>query len=321
VFRSIGRRVSVVLFGLLIVGLAGTLLPPYEWDVLMATSGTDSMPPAPKEITRLSCGPHTVLLDQRQTTPVGGKGDPTRLRVFRPDREVWRLNQEAIMEVACRSLTGDGVPGLIITTYSFGAHCCTEIYVLSLGPEPRLLLHFFEGNGGGYEVRDLKGDGSLQLIMNDDSFSYFGGLSYASSPARLPLVACYRNGLFTDCTREFPEVVRDSIESYRADLQATELRRRDGEIEASPGWPTDFSIAGSVLGIYADSVLLGQDGEGWAAARSSIESERVWKWFECNRPTVQRWARQRGEILGSSRPTPPIWQTPGCEQWEPGRNP
>jgi hypothetical protein len=285
----------------------------------MTSSGTDSTPPALQEITRLSCGPNTVLLDQRRRTPVGEKGDPTRLRVFRPDREGWTLNGEAITGVECRSLTGDGVPGLIFTTFSYGAHCCTEIYVLSLGPEPELLLHFFEGNGGGYEIRDLKGDGSLQLIMNDDSFSYYGGLPYAWSPARLPLVACYRNGSFTDCTREFPDVVRDSIESYRADLQETELRIKSGEIKASPGWPTDFWIAGAALGIYANSLLLGQDGAGWAAVRSAVRSKRVFKWFECNRPTVQRWARDREEeILDGSGPSHAIWRMPECEKWEPG---
>lgn len=53
----------------------------------------------------------TIKVDRKT---VGEKGDPTRLRVFRPDREIWRLNQEAIMEVACRSLTGDGVLSLLV---------------------------------------------------------------------------------------------------------------------------------------------------------------------------------------------------------------
>jgi hypothetical protein len=180
-----------------------------------------------------------------------------------------------------------------------------------------LLVEFFAGNAGGYEISDLNGDGNLQLILGDDSFAYFGGLSYASSPASLPLVACYRNGSFSDCTRQFPAALQKSIELYRAELEDTQLRIKSGQINVSPEWPADFWIAGPVLGVYANFVLLGQDDEGWAAVRSAVRSERVFKWFECNRPTVQRWARQRDEILhGSPPPTHAIWKTPGCERWE-----
>jgi hypothetical protein len=70
--------------------------------------------------------------------------------------------------------------------------------VVSLRSKPKLLLQFFEGNGGGYEIRAFRADGSVQLIVNDDSFAYFGGLSYASSPARLPwLPATGMGGLKT----------------------------------------------------------------------------------------------------------------------------
>jgi hypothetical protein len=316
--RPIGRR--MILSSLLMIGLAGMLTPPSSWDTDVAGNGTNTTLALSQDATPLSCGVHTILLDVHQMTPIGRRGEPTRLRVFHDHHQVWSLNEIAIMDVECRSLTGDGVPGLIITTYSFGAHCCTTIYVLSLRSEPKLLMRFFEGNGGGYEVRDLKGDGHLQLILNDDSFAYFGGLSYAGSPARLPLVACYGHGSFIDCTRQFPDVVRDSSELYRGEFMETQLRIKSGEIETSPGWPADFSIAGPVLGIYANSALLGQESEGWAVVRSSIRSERVLGWFECHRSTVLRWARHREEILlNSDPPSHPIWNTRGCEKWEPGR--
>jgi len=233
------------------------------------------------------------------------------------------MSEEAgITEVTCKSLTGDGVPGLILTTYSFGAHCCWTIYVLSLRSHPKLLLQFFAGNADGYEIRDLKADGNLQVILGDDSFAYFGGLSFASSPSLLPLVACYRNGSFADCTREFPDLIRGSIEEYRERLKDTERRIKSGELGVSPEWPADTWTAGWVLGIYANSVLLGRDDEGWAEVRSRVRSARVLKWFECHRPTVHRWARRREEILhGSQRPTHLIWNTPGCERWDPGRVP
>jgi hypothetical protein len=209
-------------------------------------------------------------------------------------------------------LTGDGVPGLIFTTFSFGAHCCTTIYVLSLRSQPKLPLQFFAGNGS-YEIRDLKGNGMQEFILGDDSFSYFGGLSYAGSPSWLPLVVCYRNGSFDDCTGQFPEAVRDSIREFRSQLQDTELRIKSGAIEVSETWPADFWTAGPVLGIYADSVVLGHDGIGWATVLAQVGSERVTKWFECNRPTVQLWAKRRQEFVHRSEPHA-IWNTPGCDE-------
>ena len=153
-------RISVILFGLLTVGLVGTLVPPSSWDMWGADSENNTTRGASQDVTRLSCGRHTVLLDLHRTTPVGWRGEPIRARVYRDSLEVWSLREEEITKVECRSLTGDGVPGLILTTYSLGAHCCTTIYVLSLRPEPELLWQFFAGNAGGYNIRDLKGDGT-----------------------------------------------------------------------------------------------------------------------------------------------------------------
>ena len=154
--------------------------------------------------------------------------------------------------------------------------------------------------------------------MGDDTFSYFGGLCFACSPSLLPLVACYRNGSFVDCTREFPNVVQESIESYRAQLEDTQRRIKSAELEVSPWWArewdADFWIAGHVLGIYANSALLGRETSGWAFVRSAVKSARVLKWLECHRPTVQGWARHREEILHSPKPHL-IWGTPECGRW------
>jgi len=304
------------------VGSPGTLVPAASGDISVAAGRNERVRAVLQDTTQLSCGPHTVLLDLRRTTPIWEHGYH-RLRAYRDNREVWSLSEEAgITEVACKSLTGDGVPGLILTTYSFGAHCCTTIYVLSLRSEPKLLLQFLAGHDGGYDIRDLKGTGTLQLILGDDTFSYFGGLSFAGSPSLLPLVACYRNGSFVDCTREFPDVVQESIESYRARLEDSRRRIESGELEASPWWAAewdaDFWIAGHVLGIYADLAILGQERAGWAVVRSEVRSTRVLKWFECHRPTVQRWAGHREkEILHDSGPSHAtiLSETPGCEKW------
>jgi hypothetical protein len=262
------------------------------------------------DVGSFACGPYTILHDLPRITPIGLKGDPTRLRVYRSSQLVWSLSEgEAITEVECRSLTGDGVPGLIFTTFSYGAHCCTTIYIVSLGSLPQLLLQYFAGNAHTYEIHHLKGNGKVELMMGDDSFAYFGGLSYAGSPAWLPLVACYQNKAFYDCTREFPQVIRNDIQRYRSELKDLEARIKSGELDKS--WK-DIGPAGPALGMYANFVLLGQDNVGWTFVRSQVASKPVLEWLTCHRLTVQRWAKRREAILHSPKPHQ-IWETPGCK--------
>ncbi len=303
--------VSVILLVLLLVSQALPQALPPSGEITLSASG-----PGTK---RLSCGRNTILLDLRRTTAVGAMGDPTRIRIFGDGRVVWSLSAgEPIVDaelvrpgVVCRSLTGDGVPVLIFTTYSLGAHCCTTIYVLSLGSKPKVPLKFNGGNASSYELRDVKGDGSLQLVLSDDSFAYFGGLCYACSPHWLPLVACYRHGSFEDCTRQFPRVIQENMQQHRAWLNDVVRRIKSGELEDSETWPADTWIAGPLLGLYANSLLLGQDEAGWRVIRSRVKSKKIMRWFECNRPTVQRWANRRQAILHSPD-YHAIWETPGC---------
>ena len=79
----------------------------------------------------------------------------------------------------------NGLPDLMISTFSFGAHCCF-----------RYLVFEFKENGGGYSIifdsgetdagdllsnEDLDKDGRKEIIYYDDLFAYWH-TSYASSP-------------------------------------------------------------------------------------------------------------------------------------------
>ncbi|MCK7574651.1 MAG: hypothetical protein MZV65_01210 [Chromatiales bacterium] len=44
---------------------------------------------------------------------------------------------------------------------------------------PRKILEYEGGNAGGFELRDLDGNGRLELLLGDDSFAYFDDLAYA----------------------------------------------------------------------------------------------------------------------------------------------
>jgi hypothetical protein len=104
-------------------------------------------------------------------------------------------------DIGCESLlarqpvdiTGNGVPDIVVRTFSRGAHCCTTTYVFELGKT----FHAFEPIKHVHgEVQDsfvqADNDPELEVIVRDWTFAYWH-LCYASSPAPEVLLDLRRN--------------------------------------------------------------------------------------------------------------------------------
>jgi hypothetical protein len=77
-------------------------------------------------------------------------------------------------------LDGDGFSEVIVSEYTGGAHCCFNLHVVRLHPEPsyqRLSLQHAEG--GVFE--QLDGDPALEVVMPDWSMAYWN-CGFANSP-------------------------------------------------------------------------------------------------------------------------------------------
>ena len=248
-------------------------------------------PPAPK----LRCAGHEVVSD-RPTRLGSPQGWPTRVRVQKGGRVAWSVAGDVetgptVFSVECRDVTGDGVPELVVQTYTGGAHCCWTLYFLALEPDVHVLLLYEAGNAGGVEVVDLDQDGRLELVLGDDQFAYFDSLCYACSPAKMPLVACYRDGRFHDCTRTFPAVVRKDIARWTAELRGLVAQTpRDAAVAQS--------IRGAALGLYATHALISEDRQGWDAVRS-IAPASATAWLSRHRGRVLQWAASRERRLAA----------------------
>lgn len=248
-------------------------------------------PPAPS----LRCAGHDVVSD-RPTRLGSPPGWPTRVRVQKDGRIAWSIAGDieigpTVFSVECRDVTGDGVPELVVQTYTGGAHCCWTLYFLALEPVARVLLLYEAGNAGGVQVVDLDHDGRPELVLGDDQFAYFDTLCYACSPARMPLVACYRDGRFHDCTRTFPAVVRNDIGLWTAELRGLIAQTpRDDAIAQS--------IRGAALGLYATHALIGEDRQGWDAVRRVAPASAT-NWLSRHRGRVLQWAASRQRRLAA----------------------
>lgn len=150
-------------------------------------------------------------------------------------------------------LDADGEAEVIVDTFSGGAHCCTTARIYSFRPATgtyRRARSYNFGNGG-YQLRDLSGDGRLLFSADDDAFAY-AFASYAAS-ARPPKVLAFSTatGRFTDMTRRFPALIRKD---------AAYLLKEIRKAKAAP----DHEIQGALAAYVAEQYLLGKGSVGKA---------------------------------------------------------
>jgi hypothetical protein len=235
-------------------------------------------------VVRLTCGGFEAV-----PSGVGSAGKPTRLSIQKNGRLLQTISDWSITRVDCADFNGDKTFELLVTSFSGGAHCCETLRVWALESSPRQILEYESGNASGFELRDLNGDGRMELVVGDDSFAYFDDLCYACSPSQLPFVACATDSGFEDCTKRFPDLLRSSMARYVDRLRAS-------------GAGTDVKeIEGAALGVLAMSVLLGEEDAGIEIIRKAVANGDVMTWIGRARPQVRDWAQARGRRLKNRR--------------------
>jgi hypothetical protein len=122
----------------------------------------------------------------------------------------------------CGDLTGDGVPELVMTESSMGAHCCYTHYVVSLGTPPKRILMWEKGDAATRFVPVKYGSGpAWQLqgwVVFWPPFNTEAGdpvLSYPSAPV-IPAVLSLVNGAYALTSLSFPDVYRKDRDETRA---------------------------------------------------------------------------------------------------------
>jgi hypothetical protein len=250
--------------------------------LLAASAGTLAarLAQAPPQVQRSACGAYEVV-----PSGFGDSGRPSRLTIQKAGRLLVSLTDWSILSSDCDDITADRIPELVVRTFDGGAHCCETLRVYALGERPRLLLVYEANNAMGAEVRDLDGDGRRELLLGDDTFAYFDDLCYACSPASLPMVACYAGQRFEDCTRRFPDLLRERRDRYLA------------RVGPAAGEDARQVIRGAALGVVAVSALLGQEQQGLELVRQAGADESVVAWLTKSLPRIREWLDTRGRKL------------------------
>ncbi|PTW62406.1 hypothetical protein C8N35_101449 [Breoghania corrubedonensis] len=139
-------------------------------------------------------------------------------------------------------------PEVVFTSFSGGAHCCTQVHVASADKDGKwsdVEIGFFDGEGGSFV--DLNGDGEAEFRTYDNAFLYAFDC-YACSSAPLALYAV-KAGKVVDVSRNpaFEPV-------HRAWLADMETRLAEATRDFSPGFFT---------GWIAEKAILGEGFEAW----------------------------------------------------------
>lgn len=69
------------------------------------------------------------------------------------------------------NITGNGIPNLVVTEYSGGAHCCSIYHIFELGDEFREVATIDAADGGAI-FTNLTANGTAAIQMSDWSYAY-----------------------------------------------------------------------------------------------------------------------------------------------------
>lgn len=87
-----------------------------------------------------------------------------------------------------------GQPSFVLTNYSMGAHCCTDVKAIVFNGQKLAATDAGSYDGGGITVRDVDGDGTFELETTDQRFLYAFD-SYAGSLAARKLAKIRQTGV------------------------------------------------------------------------------------------------------------------------------
>ncbi len=126
-----------------------------------------------------------------------------------------------------RNITGNGIPNLVLSEWSGGAHCCMLFHIFELGKTFRKIATLDAAHGDLAHFADLDGDGKLEFVANDWTFAYWH-TSFAGSPAPT-IILRYQHGsyrLATDLMRK-PAPSADELDGQIKRIRSEESWKND----------------------------------------------------------------------------------------------
>ncbi|MGJ3251010.1 MAG: hypothetical protein ACFE0J_07750 [Elainellaceae cyanobacterium] len=162
--------------------------------------------------------------------------------------------------VSLRDLDQNGMPEVIVETYTGGAHCCTSftVYTWRDSQFEDIQLDMLDGGGGTF--RDLDEDGLQEFSTYDNAFLYAFSSYAGSYPPSVILT--FQDGEFRDMTHTYEQIVRSRAWSMFQTLESAE----------SEG----YEVNGILAGYVAQKILLDEYESGWELMLARYDRASDW---------------------------------------------
>ena len=121
-------------------------------------------------------------------------------------------------------ITGNGIPNLVISEWTQGAHCCFNFDVFEFGQQFHFLAKIEAEDGDLSHFANLDGDSDLEFVGNDWTFAYWR-TSFAASPTP-DVILRFRDGAY--------KLVEDLMRKPAP--SETELDAKIQEVQTSTSW-------------------------------------------------------------------------------------
>jgi hypothetical protein len=161
--------------------------------------------------------------------------------------------------VSLKNIDGDHIPEVIVSNFSGGAHCCTNIEIYSWRGTrfTETQTGFLDGEGGVFQ--DLNGDGKQEFLTSDNAFLY----AFSSYAGSFPPSAIYefRNGKLEEATRKYPKYLRSRLQEM---FKVYKEQRNHSDIN------------GVIAGYVAQKALVGDFKQGWDFMLANYDRSSDW---------------------------------------------
>ncbi|MCP2015591.1 hypothetical protein L1280_002759 [Deinococcus sp. HSC-46F16] len=190
-----------------------------------------------------------------------------------------------------------GLPELVLSTFSGGAHCCSAYYAFTQDAGRVENLAIIDGGNYGLRFVDLNRDGTKELLFASDRLAYYDW-PYAVSPALLTVLAW-------DGVR-----LADRTHAYTY-VPAQEAARNLGDLLAGLGKNADLTnLKARLGGYYANMILAGQGAQAEEVLRARVfaKSSALRDWFRQHRSGLidATYAPAEGRMRVAERTTYPL---------------
>jgi hypothetical protein len=213
---------------------------------------------------KLQVGAIEVSVSYNPYTPSQDSAENTKTLSYQIsyNGEVKVKNSELTLyigNVSLKDLDGDRLSEVIVSSYSGGAHCCTNLKIYSWRGDrfTRTQTGLLDGDGGMFQ--DLNGDGKQEFLTSDNAFLY----AFSSYAGSFPPSVIYefRKGKLEEVTRKYPKYLRSRLQQM---FKAYKEQRNQIEIN------------GVIAGYVAQKALLGEFKQGWDFMMANCDRSSDW---------------------------------------------